>query len=144
MLISRECKFHIKIKLLEHNFYMWYNTYITITWSCTLIHTHNNELTLMLNIWPFCNLDEMHILHILLQNEFIRRCKNLKICMVVYQPYISIRCVLYVLSVMTYVYIYMHRYIIYYACMIHILHQKFHTGCFVRKVCLLMNTLTFI
>jgi len=105
VLISRECKFHIKIKLLEHNFYMWYNTYITITWSCTLIHTHNNELTLMLNIWPFCNLDEMHILHILLQNEFIRRCKNLKICMVVYQPYISIRCVLYVLSVMTYVYI---------------------------------------
>ena len=105
MLISRECKFHIKIKLLEHNFYMWYNTYITITWSCTLIHTHNNELTLMLNIWPFCNLDEMHILHILLQNEFIRRCKNLKICMVVYQRYISISCVLYVLSVMTYVYI---------------------------------------
>ena len=38
----------------------------------------------------------------------------------------------------------MHRYIIYYACMIHILHQKLNTGCFVRNSCLLMNTLTFI
>ena len=105
MLISENVGFHMKMKLLVHNFLCGTCdiTYITITWSCTLIHTHNNELTLMLNMWPFSNLDEMHIIYILIQNDFTPQCKSLKLCMVVYHFTYLYACVLYVISIVTYV-----------------------------------------